>query len=227
MKKGWKKLLALGLTGAMLGSLAGCGDGKESQSADASSSAPEKSQSSEKESGDTGDLKDSGENVTIKFTWWGNQGRHAYTQELLDEYTELHPNVTFEAIPAGWDGYFDKLSTQAASGSMPDIVQMDYLYLTTYAKNHSVTDLQPFIDNGTIDVSQMAENDVNTGKIDGALAGLVGATGTLSIGYNPEVFQEAGLEEPTNREAGPGRSLWKLQKPFRTKLGNTVSPREL
>lgn len=219
MKKGWKKLLALGLTGAMLGSLAGCGDGKESQSADASSSAPEKSQSSEKESGDTGELKDSGENVTIKFTWWGNQGRHAYTQELLDEYTELHPNVTFEAIPAGWDGYFDKLSTQAASGSMPDIVQMDYLYLTTYAKNHSVTDLQPFIDNGTIDVSQMAENDVNTGKIDGALAGLVGATGTLSIGYNPEVFQEAGLEEPNQSGSWTWEEFVETAKTIQDKTG--------
>ena len=31
-----------------------------------------------------------GDNVTIKFTWWGNQTRHDYTQQILDKYTELH-----------------------------------------------------------------------------------------------------------------------------------------
>ena len=106
MSKIARRLAALGLAATMVGSLAACGgNSSDSQTADG------------------------GNNITIKFTWWGNQSRHDYTQKILDKYTELHPNVKFEAIPAGWDGYFDKLSTQAASGSMPDIVQMDYLYL--------------------------------------------------------------------------------------------------
>ena len=116
--------------------------------------------------------------------------------DTQDNLLELHPNVKFEAIPAGWDGYFDKLSTQAASGSMPDIVQMDYLYLTTYANNNSIADLQPYVDDGTIDVSQIADNVVDAGKVDKKLAGIVGGTGTVAIGYNPEVFKEAGIEEP-------------------------------
>lgn len=182
MKKIFKKLTALGLAAVMVGSLAGCGGGN----------------------GASTEKKDSGDTVTIKFTWWGNQSRHEYTQKILDKYMELNPNVKFEAIPAGWDGYFDKLSTQAASGSMPDIVQMDYLYLTTYAKNNSIADLQSYVDDGTIDVSQMDENIVNAGKIDGKLAGIVGGTGTAAIGYNPEVFKEAGIEEP-NQE---GSEAW-------------------
>lgn len=181
MKKRWKSVIALGLAGALLGSLAGCGgqtDGTQANGSD-------------------------GKTVTIKFTWWGNQNRHEYTQKILDKYTELHPNVKFEAIPAGWDGYFDKLSTQAASGSMPDIVQMDYLYLSTYAKNNSITDLQSYVDDGTIDVSQIADADINAGKVDGKLAGLVGGTGTIAIGYNPDVFKEAGLEEPNQDPDDP------------------------
>ena len=173
MSKIARRLAALGLAATMVGSLAACGgNSSDSQTADG------------------------GNNITIKFTWWGNQSRHDYTQKILDKYTELHPNVKFEAIPAGWDGYFDKLSTQAASGSMPDIVQMDYLYLTTYANNNSIADLQPYVDDGTIDVSQIADNVVDAGKVDKKLAGIVGGTGTVAIGYNPEVFKEAGIEEP-------------------------------
>lgn len=137
------------------------------------------------------------EEVTIKIAWWGGQTRHEQTQQVLDLYTQLHPNVKFEASPSGWDGYFEKLSTQTASGSMPDIVQMDYLYLTTYAKNNSVADLQEYIDNGTIDVSAIDEKLLNTGKIDDKMTGLVLSTSMLSFGYNPDVLAEAGVEAPS------------------------------
>ena len=158
------------------------------QSAGAASESPQSAGSTESSA--------DGETITLKFSWWGNQSRHDYTQKILDKYTELHPNITFEALPSGWDGYFDKLSTQAASGAMPDIVQMDYLYITTYAKNNSLADMQPYIDDGTIDVSQISEDIVNIGKIDRKAVGLAGATGTLAVGYNPDVLKEAGLEEP-------------------------------
>lgn len=55
---------------------------------------------------------------------------------------------------------------------------------------------QPYVDDGTIDVSQIADNVVDAGKVDKKLAGIVGGTGTVAIGYNPEVFKEAGIEEP-------------------------------
>jgi len=135
--------------------------------------------------------------VTIKITWWGGQARHDYTQELLDKYTELNPHVTFEAMPSGWDGYFDKLSIQASSSSMPDIIQMDYLYISTYEKNNSIVDLQQFVDNGTIDVSNIDPVLYKSGEINGRLAGMVLSSSILTIGYNPDVFSEAGVDIPT------------------------------
>ena len=45
-------------------------------------------------------------------------------------------------------------------------------------------------------MSQIADNVVDAGKVDKKLAGIVGGTGTVAIGYNPEVFKEAGIEEP-------------------------------
>ena len=186
MRRTMKRVAALGLAGIMVGSLAACGGSTSGQGGSQSAGTTQAEGSS----------ADSQEEVTLKISWWGNQNRHDYTQKILDKYTELHPNVKFEAMPSGWDGYFDKLSTQAASGTMPDIVQMDYLYITTYAKNNSLADLQPYVDNGTIDVSGISDEVVNAGKIDDKLAGIVGSTGCLAVGYNPDVFKEAGMEEP-------------------------------
>lgn len=171
-----KKAAALLLTSVMAVSLAACGGGTE-----------------EKESAG----KDKEEKVTLKITWWGSQSRHEYTQKMLDLYKEEHPEIEFEAVPAGWDGYFDKLATQAASGSMPDIVQMDYLYISTYAQNNSVADLQPYIDDGTIDTKNIDENLLNSGKINGKMAGLVLSSSMSTMVYNPQVLEMAGVEEPT------------------------------
>lgn len=177
MRRKTRRTAVAMLAGVMTLSLAACGSGD--------------GDSAKKVTSDDG-------KTTIKITWWGGQSRHDYTQKMLDLYTESHPDVNFEAIPSGWDGYFDKLSTQAASGSMPDIVQMDYLYLTTYAKNNSVADLQQFIDDGTIDVSNIDEDLLSTGQSNDILAGAVLSSSLMSVGYNPDVFKEAGLEEPTS-----------------------------
>lgn len=201
-----RKLLAATLCGAMALSMAGCSSGNNSGqgaqdtsggNAQASSAGDNKADT-QTAANDTTAQPSGGENVVIKMTWWGGQTRHDQTQQVCDLYTSQHPNVTFELSPSGWDGYFDKLSTQTASGSMPDIVQMDYLYLTTYAKNNSLTDLQQFIDNGTIDVSNIDSNLLQTGSIDGKMSALVLSTSLLNVGYNPDVLAEAGVEEPTS-----------------------------
>ncbi len=184
-----KGLLVLCLTVAIALTTASCGSGNVASPSEGNTSSTANVSS---------DVSSEIEEVTLKFTWWGSQSRHDYTQKLLDLYTQSHPNVKFEATPAGWDGYFDKLSTQAASGSMPDIVQMDYLYISTYAKNNTVADLKPFIDDGTIDVSSIDKNLLNTGVINNKTAGLVLSTSLIAIGYNPDVLDKASVKAPTS-----------------------------
>lgn len=198
MKKSLKKLAALGLSAAMTFSLVGCSLGSGEGEPAAGNNLAASSTEDSKADTQVVSAQSMGEPVTIKITWWGGQGRHDYTQKMLDAYTASHPNVTFEAMPSGWDGYFDKLATQAASGSMPDIVQMDYLYITTYAKNNSLADLQPFVADRTIDTSKIDENLLNTGNINGKLNGLVLSSSYISVGYNPEVLAEAGVSEPNS-----------------------------
>lgn len=199
--KRMNKLLSIVLSGMMVLSMAGCGSSGNDGAAD-SATQPATTEAAATDAGETeqapADAATDGENVVIKMTWWGGQSRHDLTQSVCDLYTSQHPNVTFELSPSGWDGYFEKLSTQTASGSMPDIVQMDYLYLTTYAKNNSLADLQEFIDNGTIDVSNIDANLLKTGNVNGKQAALVLSTSLLNVGLNPDVLAEAGVEEPTS-----------------------------
>ncbi len=44
-------------------------------------------------------------------------------------YEAEHPEVKFEVEFSDWNGYWDKLATQAAVRKSSDIIQMDYAFL--------------------------------------------------------------------------------------------------
>ena len=63
------------------------------------------------------------EDVTLRFMWWGSDSRHEATLAVIEQYEDLHPNVKIEAEYGGFDGYTEKLTTQLAGGTAPDIIQ--------------------------------------------------------------------------------------------------------
>lgn len=67
--------------------------------------------------------EDSDEEITLRFMWWGDDVRHQATLEVISQYEEAHPNVKIEAEYGGYDGYFEKLTTQLSGGTAADIIQ--------------------------------------------------------------------------------------------------------
>lgn len=151
----------------------------------------------------TAETEDSSKPIKLSITWWGSQSRHDYTQKILDLYTSKHPNITFETTPAGWDGYFDKLSALAAGDNVPDIIQMDYSYITTFTKNNILADLTEFTSDKTLDMSNVDPNLANTGKVNDKLTGVVIGSNVLGLTYNPDVFNKAGVSVPTSEWKWP------------------------
>ena len=185
MKISRRSFLKVAGAAGMAGALAACGG---SASSTAASSAASGSAAASAADGD----------VTIRMTWWGGQTRHDLTQKVLDKYTELNPHVHFETTPSGWDGYFEKLATDTATGGMADIVQMDYMYISTYAQNGSLADLSEYINNGTIDASGIDEALMNASNIGGKTVGIPLSTSLVAFTYNPSVLEEAGVDVPTD-----------------------------
>lgn len=143
------------------------------------------------------ELNDRTENRTvIRITWWGSEERQEVTMRLLELYSELHPQIVFEPQSYTWEDYFDILSRATAQGDMPDLIQMDYQYITTYTENGSLADLRPYVEDGTIRTEDIDEDILDSGMIDGKLSGIVLGTAILSMVCNPAVFEEAALPLP-------------------------------
>ena len=70
--------------------------------------------------------------VQMRFSWWGSDARHEATIKVMENYNKKYPNVTIKGEYGGFDGYLEKMITQLAANSAPDIMQIDYAYLSPF-----------------------------------------------------------------------------------------------
>ncbi|MGI9823073.1 ABC transporter substrate-binding protein [Agromyces sp. Marseille-Q5079] len=140
------------------------------------------------------ELELSDEPVTLSFTWWGNDTRHAITEELIAAFEAEHPNITIEPQYTDWAGYWDKLSTSVAAGDIPDIIQMDEKQLSTYASNGVLADLSGL--SSILSTEEFPETILDTGALDGTQYGVPVGINSYTIMANKDLLAQYGVELP-------------------------------
>lgn len=135
---------------------------------------------------------DSMEQVEIRFAWWGSDSRHELTQEVLDLFMEKNPDISVVADFTDWGGYWDKLATTVAGGDTPDVMTQEERYLTDYANRDVVTDLSAL----DIDTTNIDPSVLQSGTINGKLAGIATGINAYTIVADPQMFADAGVEMP-------------------------------
>ena len=65
------------------------------------------------------------DSANLRFMWWGSDARHQATLEVINQYQTANPGIKIDGEYGGYDGYFEKLTTQLSSGTAPDIIQFD------------------------------------------------------------------------------------------------------
>ncbi|AUC54939.1 sugar ABC transporter substrate-binding protein [Sagittula sp. P11] len=155
----------------------------------------------------------------LRMSWWGGDSRHAATQAALKACGEKHGH-TINPEYTGWDGHFEKLTTQIAGKTEADIMQVNWPWLPIYSKNgDGFADLNAFSD--TIDLSNWDASQLEDGTRNGKLNGLSVSTTARLFVFNTTTWEKAGLELPKTWDdlvaAGPV---------FAEKLGEDYYPFE-
>ena len=168
-KKSLKKAAVLAISGAMaVTSLAACGgsgSGKDSEG---------------------------GSSDSLTMAWWGNQVRNERTQQALDAYKE-ESGITVSGQFYQWGDYWSKMATSAAGKKMPDVIQMDMSYIQQYVDKGQLLDLTPYIEDGTLDTSNISEDIVNMGKVGDGIYGIAAGTSASCMFYNKTLLDELGI----------------------------------
>lgn len=133
--------------------------------------------------------------VTLQFTWWGADERADRYRAAVALFEEANPDITVKTSFAEFPDYWTQRSTDATSGELPDVLQMDASRLMEYANNGLLYDMNEFVGD-QLDTSQIDENLLSTGEADEQLLAMPTGTNTLSLIYNPDVLDELGVEAP-------------------------------
>jgi multiple sugar transport system substrate-binding protein len=136
----------------------------------------------------------SDEPVTIRATWWGSDERHKRTQEVIDLFEDEHPNVTIKGEFKEWTSYWDGLATTVAANDAPDVIQMDELYLASYAERGALLDLETV--NQHLDTSGFDEDVLATGMVDEKQYAVPAGLAAYSIVVNAGLLEQYGIPMP-------------------------------
>jgi multiple sugar transport system substrate-binding protein len=162
--------LVLGVTAVLAAAIAGCGSG----SGNSSGNGP----------------------VTLRFVWWGNDDRAKATRAAVDLFQTQNPTIKVVTEYSGYDAYFQKLSTQIAGGSSPDVLQLDRATLGEYEGRHVLSPLDSYVGKG-LRTDGLSPQLLAGGKVAGKLYGVAGGQTSQMLVYDPAVFGRAGVTPPT------------------------------
>jgi multiple sugar transport system substrate-binding protein len=132
----------------------------------------------------------------IQFVWWGGADRAKTTQDVIKDFQAAYSGVKVTPQFTDWGNYWQKLSTEAAGHSLPDVIQMSTAYVEKYATSGQLLDIGG-------EVSKLALGDTDkamltAGTVDGKLYG-VGAGGTMvGVIYDQTILEKAGMTVPAD-----------------------------
>lgn len=138
------------------------------------------------------------EQTTLTILWWGSQTRHDLTVKLIEKFEELNPDIDVVMDYSDWGGYWTKLSAQVAGGQTPDVFQMDYAYLSQYAENGVLAELDSYIADGTLDLSKVSESVISSGQVNGKTYAISTGSNAPVMLYRKDLVEQAGVELPMN-----------------------------
>jgi multiple sugar transport system substrate-binding protein len=132
--------------------------------------------------------------VTLRFTWWGADERHKRTQQVIDLFQKKYPNITVKGEFKDWNGYWESLATTVAANDAPDIIQMDELYLSSYAERGALLDL------GTaskyVKTADFEKSALDTGVVKGKQYALPVGLSAYSIVANTDLLDKFKIKLP-------------------------------
>lgn len=171
------------------GLVSGCG----SQAAPAAQDAGENGGSQTQESQAAQDSADTaaGGDVTVWY-YWENEGHQKVLNEIIGNFNESQSEVKVTAKYVPFADFKKQLSIGASANELPDIAILDSPDHASYATMGIFSDLT-----GKFDVSNYYEATVNSCTIDGKLYGVPLGVNCLSLYYNKDMLDAAGLSVPT------------------------------
>jgi multiple sugar transport system substrate-binding protein len=133
---------------------------------------------------------------TLQLSFWGDASRNKLTHKAITAYNQEHSDITINTWSADFSSYFNKLNTQIAGGSIPDLIQMDMAYVAQYVDQNLLLNLSSFISNKTIDLSDFDQQMLANSEDNKVPYGIPLGGNYEALIYDTTLVKQAGLSNP-------------------------------
>ena len=150
------------------------------------------------------DTTSSEEMVTIDYVLWDANQLPAYEQCATD-FMAANPNVEVQITQTGWSDYWNEIQTGMVAGTAPDVFTNHLAKYPEFAAKGQLVDIQPLIERDGIDIGVYIGDLAVLWARDGQRFGLPKDWDTISVVYNKEMLDTAGVtvEELNNATWNP------------------------
>ncbi|HEX7004128.1 MAG TPA: sugar ABC transporter substrate-binding protein [Trueperaceae bacterium] len=133
----------------------------------------------------------------IEFATWGGTEDLAIYEDLIAEFEAEHPeiDIVLNHIPSAGD-YEQNLATLIAAGAAPDVFFINNISLPGFAAQGAFMPLEEFA--GEEFLSDFFEGHLDAFRYQGELMAIPRDISNLVLFYNQDMFEEAGIEPPTD-----------------------------
>lgn len=138
---------------------------------------------------------DPDEEIELTIAWWGNDERAAMMAEVIDAFEAEHPNITVVEQPVGApDDLFNRLATDFASGTAPDVFALGGAKPQEYGGNGALLDLSTVAE--TVQLDKYEDFTLTNATVDGTVYGLPTGGNAIGVLINTTIFEQAGVPLP-------------------------------
>lgn len=192
-----KKMTAMMLTAAMIGSLTACGGGTEKEAA--KSSAADASSGTESEARQTAEAP-AGEKVNIRILTYETSSNAV--EEAVAPFMEANPGITVEVVAAT---DFTAMNTNAIAAHQAnddyDVMFVNHVDTLSYIQGGVIRSIQEYIDRDGVDYGEILfASLLEQGQSGGETYALPANTGTRVLAVNRDLFDKYQVEVPATQE---------------------------
>ncbi len=146
---------------------------------------------------------------SITFVIWSDAVEAASWDPIVAAFNAVQPNISVavQAVPAeSWAGFFDAVSTRIAGGQVPDVMRVATEGQRLFASRGLVEPLDAYIERDRAELEDffadvhpnLMEWTRTLSSTDGQTYYLPHGFNTMCVWYSTELFQQAGVAEPTD-----------------------------
>lgn len=159
--------------------------------------------------------------VTLRLSWWGGSDVHRAYLATIKRFGAKHPHIKIKAEYTGWAGHLERLTTQIAGDTAPDVSQINWNWLVLFSRNgEGFYDLNKLT--REIDLTQFDADSLGMGTVNGRLNAIPISMAARLFYFNATTYEKAGLRLPATWD-----ELFAAGPIFRDKLAPGYFPLDL